>query len=330
MPLSPIDVTQQEFRVSLRGYDEGEVDSFLDEVVDSMKDYDQRLRDADERVAILEEQLQANRETEDAMRRAFVAAQRTADEIVAEAQSEGERIVAEAGAQAAMVSADQVREREQLQTDVLTLREVVKDVKARLAELSKGVLPAFEELHDELEASSVGGSSKGSLSERVAQLSAHEEVGETIPAFAATDDLPATSPDLSPFAEAEPEELAMEPIDIDLEEAITDGGAPTEEVPTFGSHRARETSISDEDEAYQPKGGGWLTSPNEPLPGRSGPATGDLTTGEVPSVSEGWLPSDGPTEQSDWASEQTAEASEPDAPDVEETKTRRRPWERES
>jgi cell division initiation protein len=93
MPLSPIDVQQQTFKVALRGYAEDEVDEFLDDVVIALRDYEQRLRDSQERVAVLEEQLSANRETEDAMRRTFLVAQRTADTIVEEAKSESERLL---------------------------------------------------------------------------------------------------------------------------------------------------------------------------------------------------------------------------------------------
>mgnify|MGYP000417498112 CR=1 FL=1 len=46
MPLTPIDVQQKTFGTALRGYDLDEVDDFLDEIVTSLKDSEQRLRDA--------------------------------------------------------------------------------------------------------------------------------------------------------------------------------------------------------------------------------------------------------------------------------------------
>ncbi|MEX1271686.1 MAG: DivIVA domain-containing protein, partial [Acidimicrobiia bacterium] len=54
MPLTPIDVQQKTFGTALRGYDLDEVDDFLDDIVTSLKDYEQRLRDAQERIATLE------------------------------------------------------------------------------------------------------------------------------------------------------------------------------------------------------------------------------------------------------------------------------------
>lgn len=314
MPLSPIDVTQQTFRVSLRGYDEGEVDEFLEEVVKSMKEYDQRLRDADERASVLEDQLQANRETEDAMRRAFVAAQRAADEIVAEARTEAEVIIADAGAQAAQVSADRLKERDELQADLLQLRTTVKDLKQGLAAIASGVLPDVEAIDQDvmaatsvqvpIAAQNVAGDSdpnepssppeaaaSSSLAERVAKLSATTEIAETIPPFA-TEEIPVV---------ADPESLE----------------APTEEVPRFGAHRRPNDGAESNDLAdlgtdeieteqsaddFPPSDGGWLTDPGAPLPGRS----------EFPPTEDGDL----------WSAPSDADSG--DAGDGE----RRRPWER--
>lgn len=337
MPLSPIDITQQTFRVSLRGYDEGEVDAFLDEVVSSMKEYDQRLRDADERVSVLEEQLQANRETEVAMRRAFVAAQRTADEIVAEARLEGERLVAEASSQAVEISADQVRERDALRIELAELRSTVSDMKSRMRAFATGVLPDLESLDTDLASIEEPSPSRSSLSARVAELSSAEEVASHIPPFASADG-PASSDSGFPIlAPSEPEpfesdvpepevlEEPEEPQLIDFDEAPAES-APTEEVPRFGSHRA-----DAEPSTFAPSSGGWLTSPNEPLPGRGmGAPNSDFATGEIPTSAADddadWSLDDSdldtPTEWT--ADEPVGDTHEP------RPEPRRRPWERET
>ena len=158
MPLSPIDVQQQTFKVALRGYAEDEVDEFLDEVVISLRDYEQRLRDAEERIAVLEEQLSANRETEDAMRRTFLAAQRTADAIVedakveadrlvtgahsesdrvlSKAQSESDRLLSEARSESDRVSKQQGEEKAKLLGETALLRDRVNGLRTMLADLA--------------------------------------------------------------------------------------------------------------------------------------------------------------------------------------------------
>ena len=136
MPLSPIDVQQQTFKVALRGYAEDEVDEFLDEVVIALRDYEQRLRDAQERVAVLEEQLSANRETEDAMRRTFLVAQRTADTIVEEANLESERLLSGARGEVERVAIEQGEEKAQLLSETAMLRDRVHGLRASLKDLA--------------------------------------------------------------------------------------------------------------------------------------------------------------------------------------------------
>jgi cell division initiation protein len=146
MPLSPIDVQQQTFKVALRGYAEDEVDEFLDEVVISLRDYEQRLRDSQERVAVLEEQLSANRETEDAMRRTFLAAQRTADAIVEEAKSESERLMADARGEVERVMLGQTEEKAHLLAETALLRDRVHGLRAALVDLAGGTLERLDEM----------------------------------------------------------------------------------------------------------------------------------------------------------------------------------------
>ncbi len=146
MPLSPIDVQQQTFKVALRGYAEDEVDEFLDEVVISLRDFEQRLRDAQERVAVLEEQLSANRETEDAMRRTFLVAQRTADAILEEAKAESERLLSETRGEVDRVAGEQTEEKAKLLAETAMLRDRVHGLRASLSDLAAGTMRRLDVL----------------------------------------------------------------------------------------------------------------------------------------------------------------------------------------
>ena len=152
MALTPIDVQQKTFKIALRGYAEDEVDEFLDEVVISLRDLEQQLRDAEERVSFIEDQLKANRETEDALRRTFVVAQRTADTVVSEAREEADRILAEANSKANLLTEEQLGERERLITELVEMREKSSRFKAALADLVGEVRPELNALDDELAA----------------------------------------------------------------------------------------------------------------------------------------------------------------------------------
>ena len=156
MALTPIIVQQQKFKISLRGYSEQEVDEFLDDVVVTLKEHEQSLRDAEERVSVLEEQLTANRDTEEAMRNSFLAAQRAADDIIAEARIEAERLKAEAGLEATSLSSSHVTEKESLDAELVSLRSTVANLKQDLQTLAAGMLPAVEATQQHVEEATVG------------------------------------------------------------------------------------------------------------------------------------------------------------------------------
>lgn len=134
MPLTPIDVQQKTFGTALRGYDLDEVDDFLDEIVTSLKDYEQRLRDAQERIATLEVEMNDRGDTEGAIARALVAAQRSADSIVADAKAEADRIVGQARAEASELQRVRDDEKAAAESEIGRIRSVVERLRADLAE----------------------------------------------------------------------------------------------------------------------------------------------------------------------------------------------------
>ncbi|HUL04058.1 MAG TPA: DivIVA domain-containing protein [Gemmatimonadales bacterium] len=98
--LTPLDVRKQEFRRTLRGYDQVGVEDFRARVADELE---RILRDRsvlDERVSALTEQLRAFRERESAMNEALVAAQKMREETRALAEREAQTIVREAEGEA--------------------------------------------------------------------------------------------------------------------------------------------------------------------------------------------------------------------------------------
>ena len=150
MVLSPIDIEQKTFRVALRGYAEEEVDQFLDEIVIAIREYERQLRDANERVAVLEEQLEANRETEDRIKKTLVIAQRTADQVVDEARGEAQQLLVEARTKATEVDAERVQERETLTADLDRMRSSVGSLKERLLALADSTMGKVEELETDV------------------------------------------------------------------------------------------------------------------------------------------------------------------------------------
>lgn len=137
MPLTAIDVQQKTFMKVMRGYDLDEVDDFLDEVVTSLSDYEKRLHDAQQRIAILDTQALGQGEGEAAISRALIAAQRSADQIIAEAKIEAEQVLATARSDAKALAGERDRERSTINAEIGEMRRVIADLRAKLAELAE-------------------------------------------------------------------------------------------------------------------------------------------------------------------------------------------------
>jgi DivIVA domain-containing protein len=132
--ITPIDIQQKEFRVAMRGYHEGDVDRFLDEVTEEMA----RLYAENKR---LREDLEFSRTT-----RHDVSAGTEADALLRRAREEAARIVAEAratsapgapeagtgGAAAAGLASFIARERAFLQSLATLIQEHAEGVKGDL------------------------------------------------------------------------------------------------------------------------------------------------------------------------------------------------------
>ena len=91
-PLTHVDVEQQTFHASFRGYAEDEVDQFLDDVVASLRTLHQMVADRDQRIVSLAKG--DGGEPDHAVSGALIEAQRAADRIVAEARAEAESVSA--------------------------------------------------------------------------------------------------------------------------------------------------------------------------------------------------------------------------------------------
>ncbi|HLT55141.1 MAG TPA: DivIVA domain-containing protein, partial [Bacillota bacterium] len=81
MPLTPLDIHNKEFTKSFRGYDEDEVNEFLDQVV---KDYEIVIREKralEEKVNQLNERLNHFTNIEETLNKSILVAQETAEEL---------------------------------------------------------------------------------------------------------------------------------------------------------------------------------------------------------------------------------------------------------
>ncbi|TVY09582.1 DivIVA domain-containing protein [Paenibacillus cremeus] len=96
MPLTPLDIHNKEFGRSFRGYDEDEVNEFLDQVI---KDYEALIRENKElqnQLQTIQERLDHFSNIEETLSKTIIVAQEAADEVKSNSKKEAQLILKEA------------------------------------------------------------------------------------------------------------------------------------------------------------------------------------------------------------------------------------------
>lgn len=96
MPLTPLDIHNKEFSRRLRGYDEDEVNEFLDQVI---KDYESVIRENKElqnQLLTIQERLDHFVNIEESLSKTILVAQEAADDVKNNAKKESQLIIKEA------------------------------------------------------------------------------------------------------------------------------------------------------------------------------------------------------------------------------------------
>ena len=122
--LTSLDVVNQSFKKSMRGYDPAEVDEFLDNVAETLQTYAQMTKDLERELHAKEESLREYEKMKDVLHEALLMAQKSADEKVRSAQEQASKIIAEAKEKADMICKDAAQEAERLRDGVSQIRNV--------------------------------------------------------------------------------------------------------------------------------------------------------------------------------------------------------------
>jgi cell division initiation protein len=139
MNLTPADVEAQQFAPALRGYQMEEVDNFLDDVAATLRGHEQRLREAQDRIRSLENEISSKGGDETTISRAFLAAQRSADALIAEAETQAAKIRRDAESEATRLVEDRDTHRQSILAEINSMRSAVAGLKSRLGELAGSV-----------------------------------------------------------------------------------------------------------------------------------------------------------------------------------------------
>ena len=144
MALTPLDIHNKEFSRGMRGYDQDEVNEFLDQV---MKDFELVIREKKElkrEVELLEDKLTHFSNIEETLNKSILVAQQTADEVKGNATKESKLIVREAEKNADRIINEAFEKARRIEIEVEELKKQGKVFRTRLKMLIEAQLELVE------------------------------------------------------------------------------------------------------------------------------------------------------------------------------------------
>ncbi len=139
MKLTPLDIHHKEFRRAIRGYNEEEVDVFLDQVAAEFERVFKENIEQKERFEKINEKLKQYEGIEQTLQKALLTAQKAADEVQNNAQKESDLIIKDAELKAKEMIQQILSEKQALEGDLGSLRNLEIDFKTSF----KGMLNKY-------------------------------------------------------------------------------------------------------------------------------------------------------------------------------------------
>ena len=132
MVLTPLDIHNKEFPVKMRGYDQDEVNDYLDQII---KDYEMVLKDKRElekKLKFSEEKVEHFNNLQDALNKSIIVAQEAADRVRENANKESRMIIMEAEKNADRLLDEAVTKAHKITLETDTLKKESRVFKQRL------------------------------------------------------------------------------------------------------------------------------------------------------------------------------------------------------
>lgn len=145
MTLTPLDIHNKEFGRGFRGYNETEVDEFLDQVV---KEFEALIREngaLKDRLDDLEQTLERYRTIEDSLNKTLLLAQQAAEEVRVNGEREGEVIKERALMEAQRIVDEARSQAKQAVDDYAEMRRESEIFRLRMKTMLEAQLEIFEE-----------------------------------------------------------------------------------------------------------------------------------------------------------------------------------------
>lgn len=140
MKITPMDIRHKEFKRGLRGYADVEVDEFLDQIADECERLSKENVALAESVRTLDERVSGYTHIEDALQKALVSAQTSAEEVKREAEEAAQFVLREAELKARQMMNTAYSEKQAVEQATVKARALEEDFRLGFRRMLQGYL----------------------------------------------------------------------------------------------------------------------------------------------------------------------------------------------
>lgn len=169
MKITPVEITNKDFKRTMRGYSTDEVDEFLDDIVEDFEALYRENASLKEKIEGFNEKIQYYGNLEKTLQSTLILAQNTADATKNQAEKEAEHIIENAKGKAQAIIENTNKDNEQLKREYEKYRMEFSSFKMRVLNFMESQMGSFTSASDEIERGTLG-----TTSLRVAGLAPQE------------------------------------------------------------------------------------------------------------------------------------------------------------
>lgn len=151
MKITPIDITNKEFKRTMRGYSTEEVDEFLDEIVEDFEALYRENANLKERIDSYNEKVNHYASIENTIQSTLILAQNTADSTKQQAMNEAEAIIRAANERSNMLLDKAADDVELLKREYEKYRQEFSSYRRKVRQFMEDQMDSFNMLSEEID-----------------------------------------------------------------------------------------------------------------------------------------------------------------------------------
>ncbi|SHJ57382.1 DivIVA domain-containing protein [Tepidibacter formicigenes] len=149
--ITPLDIENKEFKRSLRGYKEEEVDEFLDEVKEDFEKLYKENIELKDKLNMLSEQVNKYKNIEDTLKNTLIIAQNTAEEVNSNASKKAQLIIDEAELKARKIIEEANNQVIEIRKEYEETRKSFKLFRGKFKALLENEIKTIDETFDDID-----------------------------------------------------------------------------------------------------------------------------------------------------------------------------------